>query len=250
MLASSAGRDLTCAQVEDVEVYLELLAGRPLQHNGHQRLPRVMRARFDADPAAMEPWLVDLRARGRALEVASGMAAAALRAEAVWSAHAGQGIVREADGELWNIQRDALSVWAWSDEHRLALTEADIEGWLSYASLCREAQQGGVLRVSVADRVSAYRVVTSAFEAGSRDDKIALAAIGPFWHQVKDRWQSASYERQQRWIFLAPLPPPMTASSLGYFEAILNGDVSRHAAAVHDVLGPLSLNREAWRFDE
>ncbi len=250
MLAQQGDAALTCEQVDDVRVYLELLAGRPLQHNGTQRLPTALVQAFQRDPAVVADWLSRVRVEGRRLEQTSGLDAAALRSEEVWRAHRGEGIFREPDGLVWNIQRDALSVWAWSDEERLALTESDIEAWLTYASLCREAQQAGVLRVSVADRVSAYRAVVDRFEAGDREEKLAMGALGPFWPQIRDRWQAASYEVQQGWARSAPLPPPMSATSLGYLQAIVDGDVVTHVAVVHIALGPLALNREAWRFDQ
>ena len=88
------------------------------------------------------------------------------------------------------------------------------------------------------------------FEAGSRDERLALVSLGPFWGQIQERWQAVPYERQQKWIAAAPLPPPMTATSLGYLQAVVEGSVVQHVASVHDVLGPFSLNRGPRVFAE
>ena len=71
--------------------------------------------------------------------------------------------------------------------------------------------------------------------------KIALTAVGPFWSDVRARWAADSYEEQQAWIRAAPLPPPMTATSIGYVEALTDGDVVAHVRALHERLGPLRL---------
>ena len=66
----------------------------------------------------------------------------------------------------------------------------------------------------------------------------ALAAFGPIWPDVRDRWQGADYEKQQAWIQAAPRPPKLDASSLGYLEAVLEGDLTGHAKVLHAQLGP------------
>jgi len=233
-----------------MEAWIELLAGRSLQHNGTRHLPGVMLQAHQKDAAALRKVIDDAKVAGRALEPLPGPAGAAARATAVWAAHKEKGVIRPEHDELWNIQHDALSVWVWNDSDQLALTEADIEGWLSYASWCREVQNGGVLRISVADRVSGYRVLVDRFEGANREERLALASVGPFWGQIRDRWKAVPYEKQQAWIGRAPLPPPMTSTSLGYLQAIVDGSVVEHAASVHEVLGPFSLNRGPRVFDE
>jgi len=239
---------LTCADVDKVEAWIELIAGRPLQHNGGPRLVEALMGRFRDDEAGTRALLADIEARGRALEATTGLKGGRARSEAAWAAHTGHSAIKEGD-PLWNIQRDALSVWAWSNEEKLALTEADVEGWIRYASLCRQVQGGGTLRISVADRVAVYRVVVDRFEGGDRNDKLALVGIGPFWQQMHDRWNASPYERQQKWIGAAPLPPGMTTDSMGYLEAVLAGDLAAHVTTMHDVLGPFSLNRGPLAFD-
>ena len=239
---------LTCADVVSVEAWIELMAGRGLQHGGSRELPTVLSTRFRADPAGTRALLADIRKRGHALEASTGLKGASARSKAAWEAHTGVSAIREGDA-LWNIQRDALSVWAWNDEEQLALTESDVEGWISYASLCRQVQKAGVLRISVADRVSVYRIIIDRFEEGDRNAKLALVSVGPFWEQMRTRWQASPYERQQKWIGTAPFPPPMTSSSLGYLQAIIDGDVAVHASTMHDVMGPFSLNRGPLSFE-
>ncbi len=241
---------LTCDDVRYVEAWVELLAGRPLQHSGERNLPGAMLRVHETDPAALRKVIDDAKAAGRALEPLSGREGAAARAAAVWAAHKEKGPIRPQYEELWNIQRDALSVWVWNDSDQLALTEADIEGWLNYASWCREVQNGGVLRISVADRVTGYRVLVDRFEGANREERLALSSLGPFWGQIRARWKAVPYEKQQAWIGRAPLPPPMTSTSLGYLQVIVDGSVVEHAASVHEVLGPFSLNRGPRVFDE
>ncbi len=241
---------LTCEDARHVEGWIELLAGRALQHGGTRRLPAALLELHQKDPSALRKLLDEIDAAGAKLELVPGPKGAEARSLAVWEAHREKGPIRPDDGSLWNIQRDALSVWAWNDDDKLALTEADIEGWLTYASLCREVQNGGVLRISVADRVTAYRVLVDRFEGGSREERLSLASVGPFWEQIRDRWQAVPYERQQAWIGAAPLPPPMTATSLGYLQAIAEGPIVQHAGTLHEVLGPFSLNRGPRVFDE
>ena len=185
--------------------------------------------------------LEEVREAGVSLTATSGLGGAEGRAAAVYAAWAGTSLIAPARAELWGVQNRALAVWARHDGDRLALTEADIEGWIRYASLCREAQGGTVLRISVADRVTVYRMLVDRFSTGSRADRIGLAAIGGYWTQVRDAWGSASYSVQRGWIDRAPLPPPMTASSLGYAEAVSEGDVSAHARVLIEQLGPFTV---------
>lgn len=242
-VAARAGdRALTCREAGWAVEWVALLAGRPVPP-GDQRLAwSAVAGRFADDPEGTRAWLDGLRRDGAALADGLGIAGAEARAAAVYASHAGEGPIGPSDGALWALQKRALAVWASHDADRLALTEADLEAWIRYASLCREAQGGGVLRLSVADRVTVYRVLVDRFQGGSRAERVAMAAVGgPFWRQVHDRWPAATFERQQRWLAAAPLPPPMTATSLAYAEAVFNGDVARHAAALHEALGPMSV---------
>lgn len=248
VLAEVAGDRLTCGDAALVEGWIELLAGRPLQLNGRQRLPALLKQRFDDDPKGTRALVATLFEQGHALESTTRMKGGWARSKAVWAAHTGEGPIVEGD-PLWNLQRDALSVWAWNDDEQLALTEADVEAWIHYASLCRQVQGGGVLKISVADRVTAYRMVIDRFELGDRNEKLALVAIGPFWEAFRERWQASPYERQQKWIAATTFPPPMTSTSLGYFDAIVNGDVAGLATTFHDVMGPFALNRGPRRFE-
>ncbi|MFT5454096.1 MAG: hypothetical protein ACI9K2_000572 [Myxococcota bacterium] len=235
---------LTCAAAEVPRHYLGLLAARPMTEGDRQVLLRHVRDRHTHDPAATQAWLARVSTAGSELETLWGLAGAERRATRVWEAIAGVGVISEADGDAWSVQSRALAVWARDDASKLAITEADVEGWITYASLCREVQGGGVLRLSVADRVTVYRILVERYDEADRRGRIAIAAMGPFWPAVQDGWAMAPYARQQAWIAAAPLPPPMTATSLGYVEALLGGDLSTHAAALHDLLGPLPVTQE------
>ena len=177
----------------------------------------------------------------RGLEGQRGIDGAEKRASAIYDTVEGSGLITPEDGEIWSVVKFRISVWARDHEEKLALTEADIEGWIFYASLCREAQGGGTLRLSVADRQQLYKALQKRWEEGSRADLTALAAMGPFWPQVRRGWSGASYERQQAWISKAPLPPPMTASSVDYAGAVFREDLSRHVSVLHGEIGPFYL---------
>ena len=247
-LARSGAEALICHEAAWVVDYIELLAGRPLPPGDRRVALGAVVDRFEADPANTKAWLAQVRSTGWALTALEGLEGAEARAKRVWSAHAGKDLVTSDSGVLWNVQKRALSVWSVADDDQLAMTESDIEAWIAYASLCREAQQGGVLRISVADRVGVYRMAQEQFSGGTRADRIALTAFGAYWGQIRDNWQAASFERQQGWIAAAPLPPPMQATSLGYAHAILEGDLPAHARVVQEQLGPFILGDRAPMF--
>ncbi len=237
-LAQAGERSLTCHEAGWAIGWVGLLAARPVPRADRSLVYESLQQRFQADPEATERWLEQVRGAGEALAGAKGLAGAEARATKVWEASAGEGLIGEDAGALWSVQKRTLAVWSSSAERKLALTEADIEAWLRYGSLCREAQQGGTLRISVADRVSVYRMIQDRFDAGTRADQVALSSMGPAWNRVPDAWSLASYNKQQAWISEAPLPPPMTATSLGYASALFEGDVARHASVLHELLGP------------
>jgi hypothetical protein len=238
---------LTCVEAEDAVDYVELLAGRPVPPGDVRLVLNVLADKYEDDPNATKGWLDQLRAEGAELAQKTGLAGAELRATKVWSADRGEGLIKPEDGDLWTVQDRALSVWTKDDTEKIAMTESDLEAWIRYASLCREVQNGGVLRISVADRVTVYKVLIERFDTGDRPTQLALASLGPIWAQVRDRWQAASYEHQRAWMDEAPLPPPMTATSLAYAEAVFQGDLVRHAEVLQRVLGPFPVG-SAERF--
>ncbi len=241
VLAVAAGDRLTCGEAEIVPRYLVRLSARELNAGDRLLVLREVGASFEADPKGTRAWLSAVAGAGNTLEGLLGLEAAERRGAAVWLAGKGQGVIGSDREDLWNLELRALSIWTSDDAEGLALTEVDIEGWLRYVSLCREAQGGAPLRLSIADRTLVYKEIADVFHAGSRAEKVALLAIGPYWPQLRAAWQAAPYELQQAWIAAAPLPPPMTATSLGYAEAILRGDVRRHVDVLHERLGPLAL---------
>jgi len=241
VLAEAGADRLTCGEAEVVPRWLVRISARDL-NAGEKRLAIAeVGELFSADPTGTRAWLAAVASQGAALDGAVGLDGAEKRASAAWSAAKGEGIVGSDRADLWNLQRRALSIWTTDDAERLALTETDIEGWIRYISLCREAQGGDPMRLSIADRTTVYADLAASFRSGTREEKLAILAVGPFWPQVKAAWAAASYEQQQAWIAAAPLPPPMTATSLGYAEAIVQGDLRRHVAILHERLGPLEL---------
>jgi hypothetical protein len=249
VLASEGAETLTCGEAEVVVEYIELLAARPVPSSETQRAYKAITHKFQEDPAATRSWIAQMRTAGASLSIGSGLGGASARAERVWAADHGEDLIKPSDGDLWNVQSRALSVWAKDDGERVAMTESDLEAWIRYASLCREVQGAGVLRISVADRVTVYRDLIARFDEGDRTTQVALASLGSVWPRVQDRWQAASYTLQQDWISQAPLPPPMTATSLGYAEAIFSSDLAAHAAVLQEVLGPFPVG-EPGEFTE
>lgn len=241
MVATRDGASLSCEAAQVGRRYIEAVAGRPLDARDRDRYLTLARDAWRADPAAFEAGLAAVGEALAALEALEGLEQSALRSHMVHAAERDQGPLHAWSG-LDGLQRRVTAVWATDDAHRTALTEADIEAWIRYASLCREVQGGGALRISVADRVVVYRLLKERFAAGSEAEQVALGALGPWWRSVHDHWGSASYDRQQAWMAAAPLPPPMTATSLGYLEAVFEVSADRHVAALVDTLGP-------FRFD-
>lgn len=243
VLAEVDGRSMTCEEGSDVVDWMEVLGGRPLPAAGDRELVLAEVARaFRADPDGTVALLGRIRDDGGTLANAVGLEGSVTRSHLVWVTDHGDGPIGPDRDKLWNLQKRALSVWTKDDGEQLAVTEADLEGWIRYASLCREAQRGGTLRISLSDRVTAYQTLIDRFDTADRPTQIAMASMGTVWPQVVDAWAIASFERQQAWIASAPLPPPMTASSLGYFEAVVQGDLVGHAGALQEWLGPFSVD--------
>jgi hypothetical protein len=241
VVAQVGGQVLTCEQGTAVAAYVEALAGRPLVPGDEGLVVAAVGARFRADPSGTSGWIQEIRWAIADLRGRSGLDLAEARSTRVWAAGAGEDLVRAGDGDVWNVQDRALSVWTKDDEERLALTEADIEAWIRYASLCREVQGGDTLRISVADRVTVYRIIMDRFDTGDRATQVALSGFGPHWNRIRDAWQAAPYEVQQAWMAKAPLPPPMTATSKGYLEGLIAGDLARHVQVLDEELGPFHL---------
>ncbi|MBN2798845.1 MAG: hypothetical protein JXX28_06815 [Deltaproteobacteria bacterium] len=239
-LAQAGDATLTCAEAGEAQRAVEQLAARRLTAAQSRDLRAALTAAWSREPAAWEQRLAQARAAREALAEEQGLEAAASRSHALWEALHGEGPLG-ADPDVRVVVRLAAAPWAQDDAQQLVLSEMDIEGWIFYASLCREVQGGGTLRLSVADRVMVYRRLQEAWDAAPPEDRLLLVGMGAFWEDVKSRWAAAPWEVQQRWIAAAPLPPPMNATSLGYAEALLGGDLPLHARTLHSGLGPLSL---------
>ncbi len=241
VIAGEGDQALTCGDANQVYRHISALAGRRPSSQDKGRLPGLLVLAHRADAAGTLAKVQRLKTELDDLQSLKGLAWAEKRAGYVWETWRDKGPITSEDGALWTIYKLSLAVWETDDEQRLAMTEGDVEGWIYYASLCREVQGGTPLLLSVADRVSAYRVVRERWEASDRASRVAMAAVGPFWRNTRDRWTMASYDKQQAWIRAAPLPPPMTATSLGYLEGLMqHASPATHVQALHDTLGPLT----------
>ncbi len=238
VLTTAGERQLRCEDAQIVGRYVQLLAGRPSSPRDRTRILTEVRDRWSGDPNAGDAWIAEIRTAILGFEGKQGLDGAEKRSSEVWKVSHGDGLITSEDTQLWSVLSVRMKVWASDDDEKLALTESDIEGWILYASLCREVQGGGAMRLSVSDRQALYNTVRDRWNNGTRADLTALVALGPYWSQARRSWKSASYEKQQAWISEAPLPPPMTATSLGYADAIFQGDLSRHVSVIHDKLGP------------
>lgn len=248
VLAEAGASTLTCHEAGWAVAHAEVLAGRRMGRGDRRLVLGEVAEDFEQDPAGTLAWLEKVRGEGALLAAGTGVAGAEKRAAAVYRAHVGDGVVPARASELRAVQKRTLSVWATDEASKLALTEADMEAWIHFASLCREIQGGSGLRISVSDRVAVYRMIRERFEAGSRDEKVALSHLGAVWPAVMQAWPAASYETQQRFVSAAPLPPPMTATSLGYAEAVFEGDVVRYVAALTEALGPFTMSTQGPMF--
>lgn len=234
-ITTSAGT-LACTRAKIPTRYLRVLSGRPLPNGATATGIDAVVERYGSDPKGTDAWLDALEASARAIEQAPGLEGSELRAAAIYRETTSEGLLAN---KLGTLPASALSVRARDEDEKLALTEHDIETWILYASLCHEVQSSGVLRLSVAQKVDLYEMVRQRFEHGDRTEMVALAAFGPTWETVVDRWKAASYDQQQAWIRQAPLPPPMDASHLAYVEAVIEGDVVNAARSIHQSFGPL-----------
>jgi hypothetical protein len=237
-LAPHATQPLTCEDASVVLGHLERLTLEPLGPEAREGVYRDVVRRFKAAPEGTRTWLADME-RQQEAPIRTGWDGAEHYATRLHEARAGNDMLGGSDEPIGEVLQAEVVVWAQDDDEKLLLTERAIEGWIHYASLCREVQGGGVLRVSISDRVRLYRDLKLRFEFGSRQEKLALAALGPYWHQIEQRWQGAPYGEQQAWIASAPLPPPMVATSLGYGQQIIEGDVVAHFRSLNDHFGPL-----------
>ncbi len=235
------GEVLRCGAAQDVFAWARRLAGRPLGA-GTEGIHAALRADFLADQGELSA--VERARRDGTLiaEAGDSWAVAAARSEQVAALVRGRSDWGPADGPWARAVSNAAAVWAVDASGALALTESDIEGFLHLASLLRELQGGGPLRLSVADRHEVYRDISDQFLIGTPDDRVAFVAIGPFWQGVTSSWRSASYDHQQAFVRAAPLPPPMEGTSKDYVRAVLRSDLPAVVRALHQVLGPIPMD--------
>jgi len=237
--ATEVAPGLSCADAEIAVDYVAVLSARKVNATRRNVLLLDIGAHYVIDPEAVRADLA--RAKNILIEITAvaGLKAAERRSTQAWIALDGSGPIHpERYPNSAPVLANRIAAWSVSDEDKLVLTESDIEGWINYASLCREAQGAAPLSLSVASREVLYRELKRKFQDARREERIALASMGPVWPQVERRWVAASYTRQQSWIKAAPFPPPMTASSMGYTSVLFEADLTPHAQVLHDTLGP------------
>jgi len=240
VLSMVGDETLTCGDAATVRDYLQFLASRSLTANQMGRLYADLRKRHGSNPTKVRAQIARSIAITTESTQKSGLARAEYRSHAVWLARMEKGPFTQQHATEWDIFQNAVAVWARSDEQELALTEMDIEGWIRFGSLCREVQGGTPLRISLANREHIYHQMSRSFDTLQRSDQIGRVGIGMFWDAITLRWQSASYERQQSWIRVAPLPPAMNATSRAYMDAVMELPSGRSAEVLHSVLGPFA----------
>jgi len=228
------GSSVECERLQPIQTEIETLAGRPLTRQQRGELYALL---LQERPESVELLASDAQKRDELLKLVVNPAET--RSQRIWEA------AQNPQGERALWQSKVYTVWATDPEEQLALTESDIEGWIRYASLCREVQGGDALRLSVADRATAYHRLIARFEKGNRAEQVAMVTIGAGWNDLRERWQAAPFEQQQAWISAAPLPPPMTTDSIGYFTAIVDSNPVSHAMALDEVFGRLELSSDA-----
>ncbi|MEO0606305.1 MAG: hypothetical protein AAF211_33055 [Myxococcota bacterium] len=247
VLATVQNARLTCRRADWLVEYWELLRAAPLSAGDRRLVRKALVQRFGNDPSGTTGLLDRVRTAGSALASQWGSEATRARSTAIYDALHGTGVV-SGDGELGRLQARLLPVWGESKGARLVLTEADVEGWIRYASLCREIQGGTALRISVADRVSAYRVIRERFAGATTVEQAAMAALGAAWPQIEQGWLSADYAAQQGFAGVAPLPGPLETNSIGYLAEIVGGDVTGHVAALETHFGPFTVTPDRPMF--
>ncbi len=229
---------LTCRRADWLVEYWEVLRASALPASDRRLVRRAVARQFEDDATGTLTLLERVRAEGHRIVTRRGPESTGARSRAVYDALNDRGVV--SGGALGSLQRKLLPVWSSSDEARVSLTEADVEGWIHYASLCREVQGGTPLRISVAGRVGAYRAIQDRFAKGSAEEQVAMAALGATWPQIRRAWLAADYETQQAWIADAPLPGPLEVDSIGYLKVIVASDVAAHVDTLRKHFGPFT----------
>jgi len=239
VVARSGDPRLACGDADHVVDYIERLRASPVPEGDRRLVRGALAERFESDPKGTTESIARIRAEGRRLLGLKGPEATRARSKAVYDAHHGSGPL--PGGELERLVRKLVPIWGSSDAAKVSLTEADVEAWIRYASLCREVQGGTPLRISVADRVGVYRAIQERFAEGEPPEQRALASLGAVWLQIRRAWIRADYAEQQAWIGSAPLPGPMTATSSDYARAIVAGDVAGHVRTLTEHFGPFTI---------
>ncbi len=231
---------LRCDRAKTPARLLRLLSGRPLPSGSTDRILGDVERLFLAAPEEEAATLARLARLGADLERSTGLDGTTLRSRAIVEAVGPDGWATRGE-QMSAIARSQLAVRALDPTTGLALTEVDIEGWITFASLAHEIRGAGPITVSIANRAAIYAMAMERFHQAEPEEQRALVALGIVWPKVVERWKAAPYAQQQRFIRRAVLPPLQGHTSLAWVEAVLEGDVVTNAAALHEVLGPLPI---------
>lgn len=241
VLASVEGEQMACSDVERVLDYRRWLTQGRVNGAESTELTSSLVRWFEREPKRAGVWWSELSQVLLTRQTSTGLDGALVHASALYEANKGTGLWERADDNVRSKTRDALLIWAVDHTTQRALTEPAIEAWIRYISLCRQVQGGGSLNLSVSDRAKIYGVFKERFLNGDPSEREAAVGFGPYWPEMETAWQSARYSKQQQWIGEAPLPPPVTSTSLGYVEWFLDhGRLKEHVTTFHRILGPLS----------
>lgn len=238
--AASLVDGLSCADVLESVDFVEYLAARPMPKGAHERLMETWASAAKTDVDRVRGALTRIDAFMDARE-GEAFAEAERRGSEGWRVLHGEGVLAgEGLEDVREHVRKHIGVWKQDDDNRIVVSENDVEGWIRYASLGREAQGAIPLRVSMADKVGLYKAAMERFEQEDREGRLAFIAVGGGWTAARAAWMKASYETQQAWIAAAPLPPAMFGTSPEYFRAFLGVAGTRiHAEILNERLGPL-----------
>lgn len=241
VLATVGDSRMVCADVEHVAGYRQWLTQQPAKDEQRDALVLALLPWFERSPAEASAWWAELAVQLRERQKSTGLAGALVHSSALYEIREGQGLWERADARVRSESANSLLIWAVDTDSKRALSEPAIEAWIRYISLCRQVQGAGSLNLSVSDRAKIYGVFKERFLNGDPAEQEAVVGFGPYWPEMEAAWQSARYSKQRQWIGEAPLPPPVTSTSLGYVEWFLDhGQLKEHVETFDRLMGPLS----------
>lgn len=238
--AVDAAGTLSCAAVDEAGAAVAWLSGKPTDRAFLESWRVAWGDAAASDPSATGAAWTAWAAERAAADARPARARLAARGAATWRVLREDGpLAGAALAPVRSVIARRVAVWQVDDVERLVVTEADVEAWIHYASLCAEVRLGQALRLSLAERMTAYRAFSARFDAADRPVREALLSLGGAWPGVRERWRAAGYDAQQAWVAAAPLPDALPGTAIAWVEALLRDDPVRHLDALDAHLGPL-----------